>query len=188
MSIEEVHKLLCSGKNYIKINTDLLKLLNTEEAILYSYLVPCYYKNMKNDTLKYFADKMYMLYSHSRVEDLTGLSAFKQRNALNGLQKKNLLWVKLGQARTKYICINEDSKLLERILYGFSVSDFETAIVKYIASKAKTFQDDRNSINYQYLINHMKKTDFFNNFEDMELGWISKPSISKTFNQDEICV
>ena len=117
MSIKRLQELLNSDRNSIRINKDLLKTLDLEEAVLYSFLVYEFDKNSKHYEIKYFNDDKYFLCSVDDVENELNLSAFRQRNALNKLQDKNLLEIKLGQYRTRYIHLNENPEILERILY-----------------------------------------------------------------------
>lgn len=155
MSIERLHKLLNSDKNAIKINLDLLKILDIEEAVLYSYLVAVYQKNIKQENYKYFDNEIYMYCPIEDVENAINLSAFRQRNALNKLQKRNLLNVKLGQYRSRYICINNDASVLEKILYGISLNDFEEEFMSYIAKQINHFREEKNiTINNKYLFDY----------------------------------
>ena len=184
MSIERIHKLLNSSRNQIKINTDLLKIMDTDEAILYSFLVPMFQKNLKQQDFRYFNDDLFVPYQTELIESMTGLSAFKQRNALNRLQKKNLLKVKLGQARTKYVSINENPCVLEKMLYGLSYSAFEEAFatcIKIIEKQANKNNSNRINIDSKYFLKCLKNGELFNNTELSELGWLSR------VHEDEIC-
>jgi len=82
MSISVLHKMLYSGKSFIKINQDLLNSLDIEQAALYSYLVSEYQKSIRNEDYKYFESSIYMYCPVEEIEKALGLSAFRQRNAL----------------------------------------------------------------------------------------------------------
>ena len=184
MSIEKIHKLLNSGKNQIKINMDLFRIMDTEEAILYSYLVPVFQKYVKRESYRIFDNSKYILYSPAIIEKSTGLSSFKQRNALDRLQKKDLIKVKLGQARTKYISINEDYHLLEKILYGLSFTDLEKAFIQYLdfigeQSTAKNISEI--DFDKKYFLDCLKTKSLFN-----DISWLSKNNAIET--DDKLCV
>ena len=167
MSIERIQKLLNSSRHHIKINTDLLKVMDTDEAILYSYLVPMFQKSLKHQAFRYYNEDLFVLYQTEVIESMTGLSAFKQRNALNRLQKKNLLKVKLGQARTKYVSINENPRILEQLLYGLSYSALEEAFATYIKIIEKQASKNNNkiSIDNKYFMNCLKNGELFNDIQ-----------------------
>lgn len=188
MSIERIQKLLNSSRHHIKINTDLLKVMDTDEAILYSYLVPMFQKNLKHQTFRYYNEDLFVPYQAEVIERMTGLSAFKQRNALNRLQKKNLLKVKLGQARTKYVSINENPRILEQLLYGLSYSALEEAFATYIKIIEKQASKNNNKINIdnKYFMNCLKDGELFNDIQLSDLGWLSRTCEKKL--DEEICV
>jgi len=177
MSIEKISKLLGSGKSQLKINMDLFKIMDTEEAILYSYLVPVFEKQTKQDFYRIFDDNKYILYSPASIEKATGLSPFKQRNALNRLQKRGLLKVKLGHARTKYISINEDCRLLEKMLYGLSFTDVEKVFMQYLeflGEQSAVSNITDIDFDKKYFINCFKSNESFNDIQHMNIGWLSK--------------
>ena len=188
MSIDKIHKLVGSGKNQIKINTDLLRIMDTEEAILYSYLVPVFQKSIKHESYKFFDDSRYILYSPAVIEKATGLSSFKQRNALNRLQKKDLLKVKLGQARTKYISINEDYSLLEKMLYGLSFTDLEKAFIQYLEFIGEQSSNKTSDLDFdkKYFLDCLKTEKLINDFQQINLGWLSKNN--EIESEEAICV
>ena len=189
MSIERIHKLLNSSRNHIKINTDLLKIMDTDEAILYSYLVPMFQKNLKQQDFRFFNDELFVPYKTELIEAMTGLSAFKQRNALNRLQKKNLLKVKLGQARTKFISINENVSVLENLLYGLSLSAIEQCLFKcYEAIEEQAQNTNRPAISREYFMNNMKNSDIFNSFSELGIGWLLKETEKKREEDELLCV
>ena len=189
MSIERIHKLLNSSRNHIKINTDLLKIMDTDEAILYSFLVPMFQKNLKQQDFRFFNDELFIPYKTELIETMTGLSAFKQRNALNRLQKKNLLKVKLGQARTKFVSINENAAVLENLLYGLSLSAIEQYLFKcYEAIEEQAQNTNRPTISREYFMNNMKNSDIFNSFSELGIGWLLKEADKKAEKDELLCI
>lgn len=179
MSILELHKLLNSGKHYIKINQLLLSSLDLEQAALYSYLVAQYQKSIRNEDYKYFENNIYIFCPVDEIKKNIGLSAFRQRNVLNVLQNKKLLKVKLGKSRTRYIWINDDIKTLEYVMYGSKIDTIKAEFEKYVDSMAKKLvekfssKDDFN-INQQHLFNYARKTDLYNQFSELGIGWLSQ--------------
>lgn len=189
MSIERIHKLLNSSRNHIKINTDLLKIMDTDEAILYSYLVPMFQKSLKQQDFRFFNDELFVPYKTESIEAMTGLSAFKQRNALNRLQKKNLLKVKLGQARTKFVSINENADVLEKLLYGLSLTAIEQYLFKcYEVLEEQAQSTNRPNIDRKYFMNYLKNGELFNPNFELGLSWLSKNCESNTKEEDIIPV
>ncbi len=194
MSIKRLHELLNSDKDAIKINKDLLKTLDLEEAVLYSYLVSDLHKHYKNIDFKSFNDDVYFLCNVEDIEKAINFSPFRQRNALNKLQKKGLLKVKLGQARARYICINENPANLERILFGVAVSDFAKEFNDYIERQVEQFKEQNNLyINNKYLIDYGtpwetkflidKHINLNDNFNELGIGWLTKEiENDNTFN------
>ena len=197
MSTKRLQELLNSDKNSIKINKDLLKTLDLEEAVLYSFLVYEFDKNSKHYENKYFDGDKYFLCPVDDIENELNLSAFRQRNALNKLQDKGLLEIKLGQYRTRYIHLNENPEILERILYGVAISDFQKAFNKYLEEQVETFKVKNNLyINSKYLIDYAtpwetklsitKHIDLNKNFSELGLGWLAKNSSKIETNSDKI--
>ena len=78
MSTKRLQELLNSDKNSIKINKDLLKTLDLEEAVLYSFLVYEFDKNSKHYENKYFDGDKYFLCPVDDIENEldTSLSCF----------------------------------------------------------------------------------------------------------------
>ncbi len=144
MSIERLHKLLNTDKDCVRINRDLLKALNIEEALLYSILVSEYQKKLKLEDYKFFDDKKFIYCPVEDIEQFINLSAFKQRNILNNLQKKDLLFVKLGHARARYIWINDDASVLEELLYGYTVDKYQEDLMKIFIKQLNNFRQQKN--------------------------------------------
>jgi len=153
MSIRQLQELLNSDKN-IKINCNLLRELDVEQALLYSYLLPIYQKSMLDESYKYFNNDMYISYPIDDIEQELGLSPFKQRKALSKLEKTGLIKIKIGQARAKYISINEDTSCLKQILCGNSFERIAKDLYTYIGQQIKTFSTKNNlDFDSKYLIN-----------------------------------
>ncbi len=179
MSIERLHKLLNADKNCVKINRDLLKALNIEEALLYSILVSEYQKKLKLEDYKFFEDKKFIYCPVEDIEQFINLSAFKQRNILNSLQKKNLLCVKLGHARARYIWINDDASVLEKLLYGYTVNEYQEDLMKIFIKQLNNFRQQKNiKIESSYIADYgvpwekILSNDL--NLHSSHIGWITK--------------
>jgi len=192
MSVGILYKMLCAGKKFIKINQNLLNALDIEQATLYSYLVSEYQKSIKKEDYKYFGNDIYIYCPVDVIEEAVGLSAFRQRNVLNSLQKKNLLKVKFGKSRTRYICINEDTTVLEHLLYGSKIdslkANFEKYIRKYLKNAAEEFIEEyslkkENKIDKQLFFEMAKKSDLYNNFSEINLKTLSQ--LEETQKQNE---
>lgn len=179
MSISLLQKMLYSGKKHIKINQNLLHLLDLEQAALYSYLVDEYQKSLRNEDYKYFNGDIYIYCPVDLIEKAIGLSAFRQRNALCALENKNLLKVKLGKSRTRYIWINEDISVLESVMYGYHIASIKADFEKYVEDRVKKLivkfssKDERN-IDTKYLLEVAKKSDLYNQFSELGIGWLAQ--------------
>lgn len=179
MSIERLHKLLNADKNCVRINRDLLKALNIEEALLYSILVSEYQKKLKLEDYKFFEDKKFIYCPVEDIEQFINLSAFKQRNILNSLQKKQLLYVKLGHARARYIWINDDASVLEKLLYGYTVNEYQEDLMKIFIKQLNNFRQQKNiKVDTRYLFDYgapwqnIIQNDL--NLHSSHIGWIAK--------------
>lgn len=179
MSISLLQKMLSSGKKHIKINQNLLHSLDLEQAVLYSYLVDEYQKSLRNEDYKYFNGNIYMYCPVDIIEKAIGLSAFRQRNALSILENKNLIKVKLGKSRTRYVSINEDITILENIMYGCNIDSIKADFEKYVEEHVKKLiekfssKDERN-IDTKYLLEVAKKSDLYNQFSELGIGWLTQ--------------
>lgn len=106
-------KLLASD-NYITVNKTLIKELGLEEALIFGVLCSeqTYWesKNKLRDG--------YFFCTVDKIEELTTLSDYKQRKAINHLKEKNYITTKVeGLPATRYFKINE-----EQVLKLFEVS------------------------------------------------------------------
>ena len=179
MSIERLHKLLNADKNCVRINRDLLKALNIEEALLYSILVSEYQKKLKLEDYKFFEDKKFIYCPVEDIEQFINLSAFKQRNILNSLQKKDLLYVKLGHARARYIWINDDASVLEKLLYGYTLNEYQEDLMKIFIKQLNNFRQQKNiKVDTRYLFDYgapwqnIIQNDL--TLHSSHIGWIAK--------------
>ncbi len=191
MSISLLHKMLYSGKNFIKINQDLLNTLDIEQAALYSYLVSEYQKSIREEDYKYFDNNIYMFCPVEEIENAIGLSAFRQRNALTSLQDKNLLKVKLGKSRSRYIWINDDIEVLEYIMYDSKFGAIKADFEKYVNEVTKKLVEkflskDSRNIDPKYLFEAAKKSDLYNQFSEMGIGWLSQIEKSQKQNLKDL--
>ena len=187
MSISVLHKMLCTGKNFIKINQDLLKILDIEQAALYSYLVSEYQKSIRNEDYKYFDNKIFIFCPVEEIENALGLSAFRQRGALSTLQDKNLLKVKLGKSRARYIWINDNTEVLEYMMYNSKFGAIKADFEKYVNEVTKKLVEkfsskDNRNIDPKYLFEVAKKSDLYNQFSEMGIGWLSQIEENKKVN------
>lgn len=187
MSISVLHKMLCAGKNFIKINQDLLKILDIEQAALYSYLVSEYQKSIRNEDYKYFDNKIFIFCPVEEIENALGLSAFRQRGALSTLQDKNLLKVKLGKSRARYIWINDNTEVLEYMMYNSKFGAIKADFEKYVNEVTKKLVEkfsskDNRNIDPKYLFEVAKKSDLYNQFSEMGIGWLSQIEENKKVN------
>lgn len=172
MSIVSLERLLNSGSNFITINKDLFQILDIDEALLYSYLVPVYSNNIKKEDYKYFGTDKYILCSVDKIENDLGLSPFRQRNALNKLQKKNLLVVKLGHARTRYVCVNEDEKVLEGLLYKHAMSSIKGELFDFLIKQVEKFKPEYKDVFDNNFIKNYQD-EIINSFSDV-YNYLSK--------------
>lgn len=191
MSISMLHKMLNSGKNFIKINQNLLNTLDLEQAALYSYLVSEYQKTIRNENYKIFDNNMYMYCPVDDIEKALGLSSFKQRNALITLQDANLLKVKLGKSRTRYIWINEDVHILDSVMRGTSFYALKADFEKYVNSVTKKLVEkfsskDNRGIDQKYLFEVAKQSDLYSQFSELGIGWLSQMEENKKQNIKEL--
>lgn len=191
MSISLLHKMLYAGKNYIKINQDLLNTLDIEQAALYSYLVSEYQKALRNEDYKIFDNYVYMYCPVDEIEKAVGLSAFKQRNVLLSLQDLDLLKVKLGKSRTRYIWINEDVQVLKAVMQAYDYEAIKAEFQNYVNVLTKKFVEkfsskDERKYSQKYLLEIAKKTDLYNQFSEMGIGWLSQIEENKKQNNKDL--
>lgn len=155
MSTKTLQELLNSDKNPITINKNLLKILDIEEAVLYSFLVAEYLKDIQNNNFKCFNEKLYIYCSVEDTQELLNMSPFKQRTILNKLQDKGLLSIKLGQSRARYISINENPEALEEIMFGPNLVKFEKEFKKYIIKQIDLFKEEKNiDVDNRYFLHY----------------------------------
>lgn len=106
-------KLLAST-NYITVNKTLIKELGLEEALIFGVLCSEQTYWESENKLK----DGYFFCTVDKIEELTTLSDYKQRKAINHLKEKNYIITKIeGLPATRYFKINE-----EQVLKLFEIS------------------------------------------------------------------
>ncbi len=145
MSIELylIQKMLDTEKDCIKLNKRMFEEIGIEPAVLYSYLVN---NQISCEKPIYYNNERFCPYSVQDIQKATTLSAFKQRNALETLQKKGLIKIKMGQSKLRLISVVEDSNLIKNILFGtnFISKITKNEKVKYFLNQFKFFQETIN--------------------------------------------
>ncbi len=156
--IEKLHKLLCLNNDSIKVNKNLFKIMGFEQAVFYSYLISDCVKRYKEQNYKYYNNDIFYFSPVDEIEKILNLSAFKQRNILNQLEKKKLIFVKYGHARARYICINTDISFIEEFIFEKKkLKELEAKFIKFL-NEQKNEED-----NSAYLIKYIQEK--FGNFE-----------------------
>lgn len=163
----KLEQILGLKKSSLNISKPLIRALGLDSAIVYSYLLSKYFDNNG------FSNDNYFICSVEELENELTYTPFKQRNILQDLEKKNLINIKFGQARTRYIGINEDLSILENILYKKSWSD-----VNYEMQNLLT----RHKELLTYINKNTNKTDmeaFLDSYKETQerFGWLAKALI-----------
>ena len=152
MEIEKLYKFLNSDKQCLKINRNLFNILSFESAVFYSYIVAKCKENIKKDEYKCFDEKIYFFSPVDEIKKNLKLTAFKQRTILNQLQKKNLLKVKYGHARTRYIWLNSDIHHLQELITGKDkLHQLEIKFINFLK------EQENFEIEPQYLFHYIEK-------------------------------
>ncbi len=100
---------LLANDGFICVNKHIIKLLGLEEAVLLGELVSIYTYNENKDTL----EDGWFYATIEKIENNTGLSAYKQQQTINRLCEIGILKQKLiGMPRKRYLTFDEQ-KLLE---------------------------------------------------------------------------
>lgn len=147
--IEKLYKLLCLNNDSIKINKNLFKIMGFEQAVFYSYLVSDCLKCYKEQNYKYFGDDIFYFSPVDEIEHVLNLSAFKQRNILNQLEKKKLITVKYGHARARYIFINTDINFVEEFIFEKNkLKELEAKFIKFLNEQKDEENDSAYLIKY----------------------------------------
>ena len=157
MGIEDLYRFLGSDNDCIKVNKNLFNVFGFDEAVFYSYLVEKCYKSFKNQDYKYFADEAYFFAPVDEVEKALNLTPFKQRSIINKLHKKNLINVKFGQARARYISINSDIYSVQEVLFDKKkLMELESAFIRFMAQQVNNLSDNgENSVDSKYLLDYL---------------------------------
>ena len=125
--------------------------------MFYSYLVEKCYRSFKNQDYKYFFNEAYFFVPVDEVEKTLNLTPFKQRSIINKLQKKNLINIKFGQARTRYISINSDIYSVQEILFNKrKLKELESAFIRFMAQQVNSLSENgENSVDSKYLMDYL---------------------------------
>jgi|GEM_PF-5365541 len=118
MELESITEILDSEDGCIKLNSNLIKAVGIEAALLYSYFVSKQVLISKGLPYKEFSGVKYFLCTVEDVQDDISLSAFRQRAAIAELMKKKLVHVKLGQARARYVNVVGNPAALQKLLFA----------------------------------------------------------------------
>ena len=166
-----LQKLFDSKRECLQVNKQMIKTLGVEAAVLYTYLFSKYIENSEND----------FLCNVDEIQENFKFSPFKQRTLLNELIKFKLLNIRYGQSRTRYININEDLTVLEKLLYGDKYTKFTSKLINYIVQnieelyEEEDFDKEDNVYFYNYLSNmnfnkSIKESEKYKNLENV---WLS---------------
>ena len=153
--MEELFKFLNQDKDCIKINRGLLNFLSIEEAALYSYLVKICNENYKKEEFKYFDDIIYYFIPVEEIEKKLKFTPFKQRALLGKLEKENLLKIKFGHARKRYIAISDIEILLEKMIYNTNLYKLKKEFISFLSDKFSSLDDKEAEANKNFLLNYM---------------------------------
>ncbi len=185
MKTEDIRDLLMKkgeGNGFIPINKNLIKRVGLEAAVIYGELVTrqCYFENQNRLT----GDEFFYN-TVADIEEVTTLSAHKQRNAINKLIELGLLKVSyrptnINVSPTRHFKIIKDIELIEECLKPIENTKalknltFEGEKIKH--SKVKKFNANNNNLNNNHLITKKIKGVFsseqyscrlsLNNFEE----------------------
>lgn len=135
-----IQKMLDTEKDCIKLNKKMFEEVGIEPAIIYSFLVN---NQLLCENPVIYNDEMYCPYTVQDIQKATTLSAFRQRNALEILQQKGLIKIKMGQSKLRLISVVEDSNLVKNILFGtnFISKITKNEKVKYFLNQFKFFHE-----------------------------------------------
>ena len=157
MNIEDLFKFLNHDKNCIKINKGLLNILNLEEAAFYSFLIKMCYEKYKNQEYKYFDDMIYYFVPVEDIEEKLNLTPFKQRVILNKLEKENLIKIKFGHARKRYVAISEDISMIEKLVFNVDIYKLKKELVSFLSDKLSSLNKQDAETSKKYLLDYMMK-------------------------------
>ena len=131
---DKLNYLLYTDDNYLKVSQKLVKTLGVEEAVLYTYLIE---KSKKYNPVSI---ENYFLCTVEDISKDLNFTPFKQRTILNSLSEKQLVKMKFGHARTRYVCVNEDLRVLENLLYESAFSYLEVKLLDYVKNNLEDFK------------------------------------------------
>ena len=170
INIKKLNKLIGNPDEMYKVNKTLVKTIGAEEALLYTFLLTVYFE--KNHIL--YNNESYFLCPVEMIQQNLGFSSFKQRNILGSLAKYKLIKIKLGQARARYISINEDLSILESLLYEEKYQYYQTILInKFIKNIEELKENEKlnyeDSLHFYNFVSHfnfdrgIKQSDEFKN-------------------------
>lgn len=137
-----IQQMLNTERDCIKVNKKLFEKIGIEAAIIYSYLVGNQIDEMKIAADNTLEEDYYILYSVESIQKATTLSAFKQRNALEELQTRGLIKIKMGQSKSRYISVVCDSETIKNMLFNVSLRESitESETIQYFLKQFNIFK------------------------------------------------
>lgn len=137
-----IQQMLNTERDCIKVNKKLFEKIGIEAAIIYSYLVGNQINEMRVATDNISEEDYYILYSVESIQKATTLSAFKQRNALEELQARGLIKIKMGQSKSRYISVVCDSETIKNMLFNVSLKESitESETIQYFLKQFNIFK------------------------------------------------
>lgn len=139
-----IQKMLETERDCIKINKHMFEKIGIEPAIIYSFLVN---SQIDSDKPVYYGSEKYFPYTVETIQKATTLSAFKQRNALEILQQKGLIKIKMGQSKLRLISVIEDTTVIQNILFDTNIINklSKNETVQYLLKQINIFQEATKS-------------------------------------------
>ena len=148
---------LIASKNYIVVNKDLMRTLGIEEAILLSELAGEYEYFKK----QYAFEDGWFYSTVENIEKNTTLSQYKQKKALDNLQKLGIVEVqKKGLPARRFIKINEKNlyDTINNKLKNLTTSEKTQTLTKIHKSQKNLIGSDKKTLSLE-----LKKLDCNNN-------------------------
>ena len=83
---------------------------------------------------------------------------------LGKLEKENLLKIKFGHARKRYIAISDIEILLEKMMYNTNLYKLKKEFISFLSDKFSSLDGKEAEVNKNFLLNYMQleKTKFLN--------------------------
>ena len=147
---------LLSSSSYLIINKDLIKALGFEETLLVGELASEYVNWYKKGKL----DNDFFYSTIDNVEKNTGLSRYKQAQALNTLKKLGIVETKLkGLPAKRYIKIYEEK--IEQVIQDQMYKDFMHSCKTGNRPDCEKFTTNNNNIN-----NNKNNNNYYSNLDN----------------------